>query len=97
MKPFEEMTDQEIMQLDDKSIEYPAVNFTTNLVGCLVVAETIKFITKKNSSCLHPKEIDVDLVKRKIKISSAFSIRYSLDFIIRHWDQIRGYLKISNR
>ena len=83
------------MELDNNFPSYPAVNFTTNLVGCLVVAETIKFITGKSPTCLHPKEIDIDLFKRKMKVSSAFSIKYSLDFIIRHWDQIAGYLKWS--
>jgi molybdopterin/thiamine biosynthesis adenylyltransferase len=87
-KPFDEMSDKEIVQLDSNFTSYPAVNFTTNMVGCLVVAETIKFFKGDGSTCLHPKEIDIDLFKRKMRVSSAFSIRYSLDFIIRHWDQI---------
>ena len=92
-KPFDEMSDEEIMRLDNNLTSYPAVNFTTNMVGCLVVAETIKFITSNGSTCLHPKEIDIDLFKRKMRVSSAFSFRYSFDFIIRHWDQITDTLK----
>jgi molybdopterin/thiamine biosynthesis adenylyltransferase len=92
-KPFDKMTGKEIEQLDNNFPSFPALNFTTNLVGCLVVAETIKLITGKGSPCLHPKEIDLDLFKRKMRVSSAFSIQYTLDFIIRHGDQIMNHLK----
>lgn len=94
-KPFDEMSENDIMQLDRNLFSYPAVNFTTNIVGCLVVAETIKFFINDGSNCLHPKEIDIDLFKRKMRVSSAFSIKYSLDFIVRHWDQISSFLKWS--
>lgn len=92
-KPFDEMTDTEIEELDNNFPSYPTLNFTTNLVGCLVVAETINLILGKTTPCYHPKEIYIDLFKRKMGVSSAFSIRYSMDFIIRHRYQILKNLK----
>ncbi len=68
-----EMTDEELANLDKAKVPTASLGFLTNAVGCIVVAEAIKFITGKGKSYRYPKEIYIDLFNPKIKIRSARS------------------------
>ncbi len=87
-KSLAEVTNEELDQMDRDHPVTPTLNFITNMVGCLVVAETIKFIIGRGRSCRHPKEIYMDLFDLKMKVHSAYSLSYIKYFLISHKKQI---------
>ncbi len=76
MKKLEEMSKDELDNLDERwghKIS-PTINFVTNMVGCLVVAEAIKFITKKGKITKYPYGIEFDLFNCSFKRKNLFSL-----------------------
>jgi len=74
-KSLDEMTWDDLEQLDKSKVPTASLNFVTNLVGCMVVAETVKFLTGMGKSCRYPKEIYVNLAKPKMGIRSSRSLK----------------------
>jgi len=81
-KKLDDITDEDLEQLDIdheyKGVPTAAVNFVTNMLGCLVVAEIIKLITGIGKTYLYPKEIYVSPIDLKMKIRSARSFGHIL-------------------
>lgn len=75
-KPLDQMSKEEIRQFDKENVHAtaPSLNFVTNLVGCLIVAETIKLITSKGVPILYPKYYYFDTFKNKSGIRNSNSI-----------------------
>lgn len=67
-------TDDELQRLDKGEVPTASLNFVTNLLGCMIVSETIKLITGLGKTYLYPKEIYVDLLEPRMKIRSARSL-----------------------
>ncbi len=76
MKKLEEMSKDELDNLDERwghGIS-PTINFVTNMVGCLIVAETVKFITKRGEVTKYPYGIEFDLFTPSLKRKKLFSL-----------------------
>ena len=56
------------------------LNYVTNLVACLAVAETIKLITGQGQQVLYPKQIMVDPYNLNFKIRSVYNIGRYLNY-----------------
>ena len=76
-KGLDDMTEEDLSQLDKSKFPTASLSFVTNLVGCLVVAETVKLITGVGKSCRYPKEIFVNLAESKMGVRSARSLKSS--------------------
>lgn len=76
MKPLEEMDQGEIREFDRQNVHAtaPSLNFVTNMVGCLIVAEAIKFLTGKGKSICYPRYIVFDTFKMTFKIRNSNSL-----------------------
>jgi len=74
-KPLETMTPAEIREFDEKFVHAtaPSVNFVTNLVGCLIVAETIKLLTGEGKCALFPKYLEFDTFDFRMKVRNSLS------------------------
>jgi len=75
-KPLESMSVNEIIEFDNQNVHptAPSLNFVTNLVGCYIVAEAIKFITGKGDSVLYPQYFFFDTFKNKSYIRNSNSV-----------------------
>jgi molybdopterin/thiamine biosynthesis adenylyltransferase len=84
-KPVTEMSRQEIIDFDNQNVHptAPSLNFVTNMVGCLIVAEAVKFITGRGKPVLYPKYLCFDTFKNKTIIRNTNSI-----FNSDHWKRL---------
>ena len=75
MKPLAEMDQGEIREFDRQNVHAtaPSLNFVTNMVGCLIVAEAIKFLTGKGKSICYPRYIAFDTFKMTLRIRNSNS------------------------
>lgn len=75
-KDITEMTDEELDELDRTSghSAMPSLNFVTNMVGCLMVAQAIKLITGKGKVHHYPKRLNLNIMNPKLNITSMFSV-----------------------
>jgi len=91
-KPLQEMSIEEIAEFDHKHVHptAPSVNFVTNMVGCLIVAEAIKLLTGKGKVVQYPRYLEFDTFDFKMKIKNSNSI-LNMD----NWKKI--YNLIRNR
>lgn len=73
MKPIEEMSIEELDDFDRQFVHSTAIsiNFVTNTVGCMVVAEAIKLISGKGKPILYPKYLDFDLFDYMMQIRNS--------------------------
>jgi len=62
LKPLQEMTVEEVQDFDQKLVHAtaPSLNFVTNMVGCLIVAEAVKLLTGKGRSAQYPWFVEFD-------------------------------------
>ncbi len=67
---------QELADFDRKYVHAtaPSIDFVTNTLGCLIVAEAIKFLTGRGSVTRYPKAIDYNIFKCRFKIINSNSI-----------------------
>lgn len=74
-KRLEDMTPEEVVQFDKKYVHStaPSVNFVTNLVGCLIVAEAIKLLTGEGKCVLYPKYLEFDTFEFSMKVRNSLS------------------------
>ena len=70
------MTRQELNIFDDKHVHAtaPSINFVTNMVGCLIVAEAIKLITGRGKVISCPRYLEFDVFNFKMKIGRSTSV-----------------------
>jgi len=75
-KSLLEMTSEELAAFDEKYVHptAPSVNFVTNMVGCLIVAEAVKLLTGKGKVILYPRYLEFDVFTFKMKTPSSRSI-----------------------
>jgi tRNA A37 threonylcarbamoyladenosine dehydratase len=75
-KPLDKMDRDELDAFDRKYVHAtaPSIDFVTNTVGCLIVAEAIKVLTDRGSVTRYPKAIDYDIFRSKLKIINSNSI-----------------------
>jgi len=76
LKPLNEMNEKEIEEFDKKYVHdtAPSLNFVTNMVGCLIVAEAIKLITGKGKCVLYPRFIEFDTFDFRMHIGNSNSV-----------------------
>ena len=74
-KPLEQMSRDEITAFDKRYVHdtSPSLNFVTNMVGCLMVAEAIKLLTGKGNVLHYPNYLEFDTFHFKMKIRNADS------------------------
>jgi len=74
-KPLKKMNPQEIAQFDRDNVHptAPSLNFVTNMVGCLVVAEAIKLLTGRGKVIHYPKFLEFDTFNFKLKVRNSNS------------------------
>lgn len=75
-KPLDQMNAEQIADFDRKHVHptAPSINFVTNMVGCLIVAEAIKLLTGKGRVVHYPKYAQFDAFDFKMKIRNSNSI-----------------------
>ncbi|MBN1637401.1 MAG: ThiF family adenylyltransferase [Ignavibacteriales bacterium] len=75
-KDITQMTDEELDELDRNSghVAMPSLNFVTNIVGCLMVAEAIKLITGIGKIYHYPKRLNFDIMNPGFSVISMFSL-----------------------
>ena len=78
-KSLDKMSREELNIFDEQYVHTtaPSINFVTNMVGCLIVAEAIKLITGRGKVIYYPRYLEFDVFKFKMKIghsTSAFNI-----------------------
>jgi tRNA threonylcarbamoyladenosine dehydratase len=81
MKPLESMNPEEITEFDKQNVHQtaPSINFVTNMLGCLIVAEAVKLLTGKGRTVSYPKYLEFDTFRFKMKIKNTkwpFKIEY---------------------
>jgi tRNA A37 threonylcarbamoyladenosine dehydratase len=61
-KPLEKMNSTEIAEFDKRHVHptAPSLNFVTNMVGCLIVAEAVKLLTGRGKCALYPRYLSFD-------------------------------------
>lgn len=74
-KRLEEMTPEEVLQFDKKYVHptAPSVNFVTNMVGCLIVAEAVKLLTGEGKNVLYPNYLEFDTFDFQMKVRNSLS------------------------
>lgn len=75
-KPLEKMSREELVEFDRKHVHAtaPSLDFVTNTVGCLIIAEAIKLLTGKGTVVRYPQYLDYDIFECKAKIRNSVSI-----------------------
>jgi len=75
-KPLNKMNREELKVFDDQYVHTtaPSVNFVTNMVGCLIIAEAIKLITGRGKVILYPQYLELDIFNFKMKIKHSTSV-----------------------
>ncbi len=74
-KRLEDMTPEEVKQYDKNYVHptAPSVNFVTNMVGCLIVAEAVKLLTGEGKCVLYPKYLEFDTFDYQMKVRNSLS------------------------
>ena len=74
-KPLEQMSRDEIIAFDKRYVHdtSPSLNFVTNMVGCLIVAEAVKLLTGKGNVLHYPNYLEFDTFHFKMRIRNADS------------------------
>jgi tRNA A37 threonylcarbamoyladenosine dehydratase len=74
-KSLDKMNRQELNAFDDQNVHTtaPSMNFVTNMVGCLIVAEAIKLLTGKGNVLHYPNYLEFDTFHFKMRIRNANS------------------------
>lgn len=74
-KRLEDMTPEEVLQYDKNYVHAtaPSVNFVTNMVGCLIVAEAVKLLTGEGRNVLYPKYLEFDTFDFSMKVRNSLS------------------------
>jgi len=75
MKPLEEMSPEEIARFDRENVHptAPSLNFVTNMVGCLIVAEAVKLLTGKGKLAHYPRYVEFDSFTHRMKVKNSLS------------------------
>ena len=75
MKKITKMTLKELDELDRKwgHKTSASINFVTNAVGCLIVAEAIKLLSGRGEVVKYPYQIEFDLFSIKLKKKKMYS------------------------
>jgi len=76
MKKITEMTLKELDELDRKwgHKTSASINFVTNTVGCLIVAEAIKLLSGRGEVIKYPYRIEFDLFSPRLKKKKIYSL-----------------------
>ena len=74
-KLLEDMTPEEVLKFDKNYVHAtaPSVNFVTNLVGCLIVAEAVKLLTGEGKCVLYPNYLEFDTFNYQMKVRNSLS------------------------
>lgn len=93
-KPLEEMESSEIEEFDRCNVHptAPSLNFVTNLVGCLIVAEAVKLLTGRGKCALYPKYLVFDTFSYWMKMRNSHS-PVNPDNLKRLWSVLKTKLK----
>jgi len=69
LKPLDQMSVDEVKAFDQQFVHdtAPSLNFVTNMVGCLIVAETVKLLTEKGKSAQYPWYVEFDTFSSKLR------------------------------
>lgn len=74
-KPLEEYSPEEVAAFDRENVHptAPSVNFVTNTVGCLIVAEAVKLLTGKGRPAMFPYYLEFDLFTYRCRMRHVYS------------------------
>lgn len=74
-KRLEDMTPEEVLKFDKNYVHAtaPSVNFVTNMVGCLIVAEAVKLLTGEGKNVLYPNYLEFDTFNFQMKVRNSLS------------------------
>ncbi|MFX0200720.1 MAG: ThiF family adenylyltransferase [Candidatus Hodarchaeota archaeon] len=74
-KSLEEMTSQEIADFDREHVHAtaPSINFVTNMVGCMIVAEAVKLLTEKGKVVEYPRYLEFDVFSFRMRVRNSNS------------------------
>ena len=74
-KPLEDLTREEVADFDRRYVHdtAPSINFVTNMVGCLIVAEAVKLLTGEGKNVLYPKYLEFDTFDFSMKVRNSLS------------------------
>ncbi|MCJ7616404.1 MAG: ThiF family adenylyltransferase [Desulfobacterales bacterium] len=75
-KSLDKMNREELDSFDAQFVHAtaPSLNFVTNMVGCLIIAETIKLITGRGKVILYPQYLEFDIFDFKMNIRHSNSV-----------------------
>ena len=82
-KDPDQVSDEELEVMDTNIEPTGSLAFVTNLIGCLVVAETIKLITGRGRRCVHPRLIKVNVFESTMGISTTRTPGKWLEMLLR--------------
>lgn len=88
-KKLTEMSREELIEYDREHVHStaPSINFVTNMVGCLIVAEAVKLLTRRGRAITYPKYIRFDLFSPGLKICNQHS-----PFNRDNWQRLKALL-----
>lgn len=69
LKPLDKMSVDEVKSFDQNFVHEtsPSLNFVVNMVGCLIVAEAIKLLTKRGRIAQYPWYLEFDTFNSKMR------------------------------
>lgn len=93
-KPLETMNSQEIADFDRSYVHptAPSLNFVTNMVGCLIVAEAVKLLSGKGRCVLYPRYLSFDTFNYRMRTRNSHS-PFNPDNLKRLWSVAKAKLK----
>lgn len=97
-KPLEQMDSDEIAEFDKSHVHptAPSLNFVTNLVGCLIVAEAVKVLTGKGKGALYPKYLTFDTFDFQMRMRNSVS-PFNPDNLRRLWAVAKARAQAKRR
>ncbi|WP_051617319.1 HesA/MoeB/ThiF family protein [Desulfonatronovibrio hydrogenovorans] len=95
-KPLDRMNSNEIAEFDRQHVHptAPSLNFVTNMVGCLIVAEAVKLLSGKGKCVLYPNYLTFDTFDYRMKIRNSRS-PFNPDNLKRLWSVGRSRLSLK--
>lgn len=74
-KSLQKMTPEEVLKFDKSYVHAtaPSLNFVTNTVGCLIVAEAVKLLTGQGKPASYPNYLVFDTFNYQMKIRNSNS------------------------
>jgi tRNA A37 threonylcarbamoyladenosine dehydratase len=80
---IENIPEDKFSEIDKRLERAGTLNFLTNLLACLITAETIKLLVNKGKRVLYPKEIYINLFDLKMRVRSSYNRERIFNYLKR--------------